>query len=194
MTELETDRLILRHWRAADRLPFAEMNADPRVMEFMPATLSRPESDLLVDKIEEHIKTHGFGLLAAELRADRSFIGFIGLAIPSFQTQFTPCIEVGWRLSSIHCGKGLATEGAHEVIRYAFEVLRLEAVVSFTVPANARSRRVMEKVGMTYDPADDFDHPNLPQGHPLRRHVLYRLGVTRHSEQDFRVATTHTES
>jgi len=179
MTVLETDRLILRHWRAADRLPFAEMNADPRVMEFMPATLSRPESDLLVDKIEEHIKTHGFGLLAAELRADRSFIGFIGLAIPSFQTQFTPCVEVGWRLSSIHWGKGLATEGAHEVIRYAFEVLRLEAVVSFTVPANARSRRVMEKVGMTYDPADDFDHPNLPQGHPLRRHVLYRLGASR---------------
>jgi RimJ/RimL family protein N-acetyltransferase len=179
MTLLETDRLILRHWHAADRLPFAEMNADPRVMEFMPATLSRPESDLLLDKIEKHIKTHGFGLLAAELRGDRSLIGFIGLAIPSFQTRFTPCVEVGWRLSSIHWGKGLATEGAREVIRYAFEVLALEAVVSFTVPANARSRRVMEKLGMIHDPADDFDHPNLPQGHPLCRHVLYRLRTSR---------------
>jgi len=179
MTVLQTDRLVLRHWHAADRLPFAEMNADPRVMDFMPATLSRPESDVLLDRIEKHIDTHGFGLFAAELRRDRSFIGFIGLAIPSFQTSFTPCVEVGWRLSPIHWGKGLATEGARKVIRYAFEGLGLEAVVSFTVPANARSRRVMEKLGMTHDPADDFDHPNLPQGHPLRRHVLYRLRASR---------------
>jgi len=128
-----------------------------------------------VDQIQRHIQEHGFGLSAVELRQDHSFIGFIGLAVPSFQAKFTPCVEVGWRLSADHWGRGLATEGARELIRYAFEVLKLDALVSFTVPANLRSRRVMEKLGMNRDPADDFDHPNLPEGHPLRRHVLYRL-------------------
>jgi len=175
MTVLKTDRLILRDWRTADRQPFAQMNADPRVMEFMPTTLSRAESDLLADKIEKHIHTHGFGLFAAELRGDQSFVGFIGLATPSFEASFAPCVEVGWRLSAMHWGGGLATEGAREVIQYAFGVLGLESLVSFTVPTNVRSRRVMEKLGMTRDPADDFDHPNLPENHTLRRHVLYRL-------------------
>jgi RimJ/RimL family protein N-acetyltransferase len=183
MTILETERLILRNWRAADRQPFAQMNADPMVMEVMPATLSNSESDLLMDKIEKHIQTHGFGLFAAELRESLSFIGFIGLSIPSFQARFTPCVEVGWRLSAIHWGKGLATEGAREVIRYAFRVLRLDDVVSFTVPANVRSRRVIEKLGMAHDPADDFDHPKLPEGHPLRRHVLYRLKASVHGSR-----------
>jgi RimJ/RimL family protein N-acetyltransferase len=176
MTVLETERLILRNWCSADRPPFAQLNADPLVMEFMPSTLSSSESDLLLDQLKERIETQGFGLFAAELRASKPCIGFIGLAIPSFQAAFTPCVEVGWRLAAAHWGKGLATEGAQEVIRYAFKVLRLDEVVSFTVPANTRSRRVMEKLGMTYDPADDFDHPKLPEGHPLRRHVLYRLG------------------
>jgi RimJ/RimL family protein N-acetyltransferase len=144
-------------------------------MEFMPAPLSREESDSLVDRIERHIQEHGFGLCAVELRREHSFIGFIGLAVPTFEASFTPCVEVGWRLSAEHWGKGLATEGAREVIRHAFEVLELDAVVSFTVPANKASRRVMEKLGMTHDPADDFDHPSLPEEHPLRRHVLYRL-------------------
>jgi ribosomal-protein-alanine N-acetyltransferase len=183
MTILETERLILRNWRAADRQPFAQMNADPLVMEFMPATLSNSESDLLVDKIQKHFQTHGFGPFAAELRASHSFIGFIGLAIPSFQARFTPCVEVGWRLSAIHWGKGLATEGAREVMRYAFGVLRLDDVVSFTVPANVRSRRVMEKLGMTHDPTDDFDHPKLPEGHHLRPHLLYRLKASVHGSR-----------
>ena len=175
MTNLQTERLILRNWCAADRQPFAQMNADAQVMEFMPATLSDSESDSLVEKIEKHIQTYGFGLFAAELRSSQSFIGYIGLAIPSFQAAFTPCVEVGWRLSAVHWGNGLATEGAREVVRSAFRALGLEELVSFTVPTNIRSRRVMEKLGMTRDPADDFDHPNLPEGHPLRRHVLYRL-------------------
>ena len=144
-------------------------------MEFMPAPLTRNESELLVDQIERHIRNHGFGLYAVELREGHSFIGCVGLAVPSFQARFTPCVEVGWRLSADHWGQGLATEGAREVIRYGFEVLRLDALVSFTVPANGRSRRVMEKLAMTHDPADDFDHPKLPEGHRLRRHVLYRL-------------------
>jgi RimJ/RimL family protein N-acetyltransferase len=175
MTILQTERLILRNWCAADRQPFAQMNADAQVMQFMPATLSSSESNSLVDKIEEHIQMNGFGLFAAELRSSPSFIGYIGLAIPSFQAAFTPCVEIGWRLSAVYWGKGLATEGAREVVRYAFRVLGLGELVSFTAPANIRSRRVMEKLGMTHDPADDFDHPKLPEGHPLRRHVLYRL-------------------
>lgn len=175
MVVATTDRLILRHWRESDRRPFSLLNADPRVMEFMPALLSRDESDRAVDRIEDHFREHGFGLCATELRQDHSFIGFIGLAVPSFRATFTPCVEIGWRLSADHWGHGLATEGSLAIVRYAFEIMGLEALVSFTVPGNLRSRRVMEKLGMTRNPADDFDHPVLPQGHPLRRHVLYRL-------------------
>ncbi len=175
MVVVATDRLILRHWRQADREPFSRLNADPRVMEFMPNLLSRGESDLLIERIEAHFREHGFGLCAVELRMDRSCIGFIGLAVPSFQARFTPCVEIGWRLSADHWGQGLATEGSRGMVRYAFDILGLPSLVSFTVPDNLRSRRVMEKLGMTHNPADDFDHPKLPEGHPLRRHVLYRL-------------------
>lgn len=172
---LTTERLILRHWRESDREPFARWNADPRVMEFMPHVLSREESDSLADRIYAHFRQRGFGLCAVELRQNGSFIGFIGLNVPSFEAPFTPCVEIGWRLGADYWGQGLATEGAREIVRYGFEILGLEALVSFTVPANARARRVMEKLGMTHNPADDFDHPRLPEDHPLRRHVLYRL-------------------
>ena len=172
---IETDRLLLRHWTEEDREPFFRLNSDARVMEFMPAYLSRLESELLIDHIEDHFRKHRFGLYALELREDHSFLGFLGLAIPEFAAHFTPCVEIGWRLSRNHWGRGLATEGAKAVVKRAFEVLRLDALVSFTVPANTRSRRVMEKIGMTHDPAEDFDHPHLPEGHPLRHHVLYRL-------------------
>jgi RimJ/RimL family protein N-acetyltransferase len=199
MNALSTPRLLLRPWQDSDREPFAQMNADPRVMEFLIGPLSREESDRLVDHIQAHFQQHGFGLFAAELREASSrttepdspktsprprlssassavsFIGFIGLAVPAFEAHFTPCVEIGWRLAPAHWGCGLATEGARAVLRYAFETLALEEVVSLTVPANLASRRVMEKVGMTHSPADDFDHPLLPPGHPLRRHVLYRL-------------------
>lgn len=151
------------------------MNADPMVMEYFPAPLSRQESDRLADHIEAHFERHGFGLWAAELRTTGEFIGFIGLAVPGFEAAFMPCVEIGWRLDAAHWGKGLATEGAQAVVRHAFDVLQLDEIVSFTVPANVRSRRVMEKLGMTHDPRDDFDHPHLPLGHPMRRHVLYRL-------------------
>jgi RimJ/RimL family protein N-acetyltransferase len=175
MVNLTTDRLILRAWSDSDREPFARINADSRVMEFMPAKLSRDESDRLVDRIEGHFGEHGFGLYAVELRDDHSFIGFVGLAIPTFRAAFTACVEVGWRLSADHWGKGLATEGARAVVRHAFGNLQIKELVSFTVPGNVASRRVMEKLGMTHDPTDDFEHPNLPDGHSLRRHVLYRL-------------------
>lgn len=172
---ITTARLLLRNWRHSDREPFAALNADPRVMQFMPSCLSRKESDALVDAVQAHFREHGFGLFASELRANGSFIGFIGLSVPRFKAKFTPCVEIGWRLSAAHWNQGLATEGAQAVLRYAFETLKLDELVSFTVPANISSRRVMEKIGLIHSPSEDFDYPSLPEGHPLRRHVLYRL-------------------
>jgi RimJ/RimL family protein N-acetyltransferase len=172
---LQTDRLLLRPWRDSDRLPFQQMNADPRVMEFFPALLSPEESDALVDRAHAHFDRHGFGPFAVELLENQFFIGFIGLSVPNFDAPFMPAVEIGWRLAFDCWGQGLATEGARAVINYGFEELGLDSLMSFTVPENLRSRRVMEKIGMTHDPADDFDHPSLPEGHPLRGHVLYRL-------------------
>ena len=146
MNVLKTKRLTLRRWLAADREPFGRMNCDPAVMRFMPALLSTEESDRLVDRIEAHCEEHGFGLWAAELRDTARFVGFIGLAVPRFQAEFMPAVEIGWRLDKEVWGQGLATEGAREVVRHAFEDLQLDALVSFTVPANLASRRVMEKL------------------------------------------------
>jgi len=174
-TNLQTERLLVRQWRPEDREPFARMNADPRVMKFFPACLSRLESDALADRIEREIEQRGWGGYAAELRPERVFIGFIGLSVPTFQAHFTPCVEIGWRLAAEHWNRGLASEGARAVLRHAFEALGMESLVSFTTEKNLASRRVMEKIGMTHDAADDFDHPMLEEGHPLRRHVLYRI-------------------
>jgi RimJ/RimL family protein N-acetyltransferase len=175
VSDIQTPRLLLRGWRESDREPFARINRDPMVMEFFPGPLSAHESSALFDRIDLHFEQHGFGLWAAELRETGEFIGFIGLAVPRFVAASTPCVEIGWRLDSACWGKGLATEGARAVTRHAFNVLHLDELVSLTVPANVRSRRVMEKLGMTHDPREDFDHPMMPVGHPLRRHVLYRL-------------------
>ena len=172
---LETGRLLLRRWKDSDREPFAEMNADPRVMEFFPGCLSREESDRFMDRIETHFDNHGFGLFAAELKAEAKLIGFIGLYVATFQAHFTPAVEIGWRIATPYWNRGLATEGSQKVVEFGFERLHLDNIVSFTVPENVASRRLMEKLGMTYNPADDFDHPKLPEGHRLRRHVLYRL-------------------
>jgi ribosomal-protein-alanine N-acetyltransferase len=170
--EISTERLLLRRWIQSDRLPFAEMNADPRVMEHFPGVLTRAESDAMVDRIESHFERHGFGLWAVEIRDRSSFIGFVGLAIPSFEAHFTPCVEVGWRLAADFWGQGYATEAARAVVAFGVGPLALEEIVSFTVPENQRSRRVMERLNMTRDPADDFEHPTQPD---RRLHVLYRL-------------------
>jgi RimJ/RimL family protein N-acetyltransferase len=174
---IPTGRLLLRRWRDSDRLPFQALNADPRVMEFMPGLLSPQASDELIARIEQHFDRHGFGVYAAEFIQTKALIGFIGLNIPDFDAPFMPAIEIGWRLASEYWGRGLATEGARAVVRHAFEALSLSSLVSFTVPQNLRSRRVMEKLGMVHNPKDDFEHPNLPAGHPLRRHVLYRMQI-----------------
>jgi RimJ/RimL family protein N-acetyltransferase len=176
---IETARLLLRDWRASDREPFHRINSDPRVMEYFPAPLSREESDSLIARIEAHQAQHGFTFFAAELRHTAQFIGFIGMVHTPFEAHFTPCVEIGWRLAAEFWGQGLATEGAHAVLRFGFDELKLPEIVALTVPANLRSRRVMEKLGMTCNPADDFDHPRLPPGHPLRPHVLYRARASR---------------
>ena len=175
MLTLKTERLILRQWNEADREPFARMGADPRVMEFLGETLSREQSDEMADRIDAHFRRCGFGLWATELAESGEFIGFIGLAVPTFDAAFTPCVEIGWRLAAEYWNAGLATEGARESVRYAFEELGLPELVSFTAIRNERSRRVMAKLGMTHDATENFDHPRLSAGDPLRRHVLYRL-------------------
>lgn len=164
----------MRRWRDEDREPFAEMNADPRVMEHFPGRMTRSESDRLVDRIVAHFDEHGYGLWAVEVPGKVPFAGFVGLNVTLFEAPFTPAVEVGWRLAAGHWGHGYATEAAREAVRYGFDEAGLDEIVSFTVPANVRSRRVMERLGMTRDPAGDFDHPSLV-GSPLARHVLYRL-------------------
>lgn len=173
-SSLRTDRLWLRRWVPADLAPFAALNADPRVVEHFPAALSREESDALASRIAAGFEERGFGLWAVEIPSVTSFAGFIGLSVPGFEAPFTPCVEIGWRLAREFWGLGYASEGARAAVDFAFRVLGLDEVVSFTTLSNSRSRRVMEKIGMIHDPADDFDHPAYPDGHRLRRHVLYR--------------------
>ena len=168
-------RVVLRPWRDQDRAAFAAMNADERVMEFFPRRLSRADSDALADTIQAHFATHGFGLWAVEVPGIAPFIGFAGLAVPRFTAAFTPCVEIGWRLAVDHWSKGYATEAARLALGYGFEALGLAEIVSFTAATNLRSRAVMERLGMQRNPMDDFDHPAMHEGHPLRRHVLYRL-------------------
>ncbi|MFP2931712.1 GNAT family N-acetyltransferase [Pyxidicoccus sp. 3LG] len=173
--ELRTGRLLLRAWRDEDLTPYAAMCGDPRVMEHFPSTLTRAECEAQVENIRRHFAERGFGLWAVEVPGVAPFIGFTGLSVPRFEAHFTPCVEAGWRIAAEHWGQGYATEAARAAVAFGFERLGLGELVSFTVPANVRSRRVMEKLGFTHDPAEDFDHPRLPEGHALRRHVLYRL-------------------
>jgi ribosomal-protein-alanine N-acetyltransferase len=172
--ELQTERLKLRPWREADRKTFARFNADPEVMRYFPGRLSEDESDSLAQRIQAHIEEHGWGLWAVEVVGVARFAGFIGLAAPRFEAHFTPCIEVGWRLGTEYWGCGYATEGARAALTFGFTDLGLPEIVSLTSEINVRSRRVMERLGMARHAGDDFDHPLLPPGHPLRRHVLYR--------------------
>ncbi len=175
MSELATPRLQLRHWRAADAAPFAALNADPEVMQFMPGVLSCEQSDAFALQAQAQLVECGFGLWAVEVRAQRPFIGYVGLRPVSFAAPFTPAVEIAWRLGRAHWGHGYATEAAREVLRFGFEDLELHEVVAFTVPANLRSRALMQRLGFRYDAHGDFEHPRLPAGHALRLHLLYRL-------------------
>lgn len=178
---LRTERLLLRRWTDADRVPFAELNADPVVMEHFPSLLTRAEADATLDRIDRHFDEHGFGLWAMERLADGVFLGFTGLAVPRFDAHFTPCVEVGWRMARHAWGAGYATEAAQAAVADGFERLELPQIVAMTVPANVRSRAVMERLGMHCDRADDFDHPLIDVDSPVRRHVLYRLDAPHRS-------------
>jgi len=171
---LRTNRLVLRRWQDSDRDPFAALNADPEVMEHFPAPLTRAESDAMIEKVEAHFDERGFGLWALEIAETGEFIGFTGLSTPRFPAHFMPAIEIGWRLARSAWGRGYASEAAHLALKFGFEDVNLPEIVSFTATGNLRSQAVMARIGMTHDAVDDFDHPLVPDGSELRRHVLYR--------------------
>lgn len=172
---LETERLLLRRWRPADLAPFAALNADPEVMEHFPARLSRAESDAFVARIEAAFDKFGYGLWAVEIKESGTFIGFTGLLLQTFPAHFTPAVEVGWRLARSAWGQGYASEAARGALVYGFDTAGLDEIVSMTAAVNERSQRVMHRIGMSRDPADDFLHPSVPHGSPIRPHVLYRI-------------------
>ncbi len=177
---LTTDRLILRQWREEDKAPFAAMNADKDVMRFFPSVQTRKHSDSAVDRFYTHIEDHGFGFWAAELRESGRFVGMIGLQHASAVVPCAPAVEIGWRLDKSVWGQGLAPEGASAALAYGFSALAVTEIVSFTAAINTPSARVMEKIGMQRDRLCDFDHPLVPEGHPVRPHILYRIKIESH--------------
>jgi RimJ/RimL family protein N-acetyltransferase len=168
---------LLRDWEERDLRPFAAVNADPQVMAFFPARLNRAESDALAQRIATALARDGFGFYAVEVKSTGDFVGFVGLFRPSFEAHFTPAVEIGWRLGRSAWGKGYATEAARACLAHGFSRLGFSEIVSFTAQGNQRSVAVMERLGMSHSPEDDFDHPALPDGSPLRRHLLYRLSA-----------------
>lgn len=178
MTVLTTERLLLRRWRETDRGPFAALNADPEVMEHFPAPLTRAESDAALDRFDALFDTHGYGFSAVEERSTGTFVGFVGLAPVRFEAPFSDPAEIGWRLARSAWGRGYATEAARAALRDGFARLDLPSVVSFTPSSNVRSQAVMQRIGMEQVPGGAFDHPLLPEGHRLSRHVLYRVRPT----------------
>jgi RimJ/RimL family protein N-acetyltransferase len=176
---IRTERLVLRQWTDEDLAPFAAINADPEAMRHFPTLLSREESDALASRIRTGLEDQGWGLWAVEVTDGpvKGFAGFTGLAVPRFEAHFTPSVEIGWRFDRRFWGRGYATEAARAALEMAFGTLSLDEVVSFTAVENERSRAVMHRLGMAHDPREDFDHPSLAEGHPLRRHVLYRLAA-----------------
>ncbi|MEJ7735166.1 MAG: GNAT family N-acetyltransferase [Polyangiaceae bacterium] len=177
--ELRTERLLMRSLADTDLDEFVRMNADPRVMEHFPSCLTRAESEAAMVRWRRAAAEHGVELCAVEVPGVTRFAGVLGLAMPSFPAHFTPCVEVGWRLLAEHQGRGYATEGALAALHVGFERMGLEEIVAMTIPRNRASWRVMEKLGMLRDPADDFEHPMVTPGSPIRPHILYRLGATR---------------
>ncbi|HEV8392493.1 MAG TPA: GNAT family N-acetyltransferase [Dongiaceae bacterium] len=183
---LRTPRLILRGWRDEDSEPFAAMFNDPAVMEFLLPSAGRGEIDAFIGRIKQHFADHEFGLWAVEVPGVAPFIGWVGLSIPRFEAHFMPAVEIGWRLASAYWGQGYATEGARAALEAGFTRFGLAEIVSFAVPANLRSIHVMQRIGMRRDPEGDFDHPRVPDGSPLKRHVLYRIARARWEEMSER--------
>jgi len=174
ISELQTKRLALRQWQPSDHPLFAEINEDSEVMAHYPKILNNEESNSLANKLEDLIAKRGWGFWAVELKSNKQFIGFVGLHNPEVVLPFTPCTEIGWRLSKKYWGKGYATEAANAALKYAFETLQIEEVVSFTSPQNIKSISVMERLNMV-DTQQNFEHPTIPFGHKLREQVLYKI-------------------
>jgi len=166
------EQVTLRQWRDSDLEAYAAMNADPEVMRYFPSRLSREQSEDSLTRQRSLIEQRGWGLWALDV--DSAFAGFTGLAVPSFEAPFMPCVEAGWRLRREYWGRGLAYRGALQALEYGFRILRLPEIVSFTAAVNAPSRRLMERLGFIHDATSDFEHPSIPEGHQLRHHVLYR--------------------
>lgn len=171
--EYHTERLILRQWKQSDLEPFAALNANPEVMRYFPKIRTREESDEMVKTIEQRIAENGWGFWAVEEKSSGAFIGFVGLNIPGYELPFSPVIEIGWRLDNAFWGKGYAPEAAHKALEIGFEQFAMKEIVAFTALDNIPSQRVMEKLGMQR--GEEFDHPLLDEGHPLRRHIVYRI-------------------
>ncbi len=174
-TSLRTERLVLRPWRDEDLEPFAAMGQDPEVMAHFPGLIDRARAEAILLRFRAHFAKHGWGIFALEAPGVAPFLGFVGLQWVPFEAPFTPAVEIGWRLARAHWGNGYATEAARAALDFGFDELSLEEIVAMTVRANVRSWRVMERIGMMRDEGGDFDHPNVPEGHPLRRHILYRM-------------------
>jgi RimJ/RimL family protein N-acetyltransferase len=172
---IETERLLLRTWIKSDVEPLTAINQDPKVMEYFPSTIDRDSTKQFIERMNQHFDKYHYTFFAVVRKDTNEFIGFVGIANVNFNAHFTPAVEIGWRLSSQHWGNGFAPEAAKAVLAYAFDVLKLPDIVSFTAKSNAKSRRVMEKIGLHHDPAGDFDHPKLSSDSPLCRHVLYRM-------------------
>lgn len=187
--KLKTKRLVLRPWLKSDYKSFAELNADPVVMEYYPSTLNEKESDNMADKLKGLISEQGWGLWAVETKNEKKFIGFVGLHKPTYNLPVSPCVEIGWRLAKEYWGNGYATEAAEESLRYAFEELGLGEVYSFTPVLNSRSRSVMERLNMS-DTKNNFEHAIIPEGHPLREHLLYIISK---EQWDNHAVNRHTD-
>jgi len=173
---LTTERLGLRRWIDSDIQPFIEMNKDAEVMKYFPATLTDNETSETIERIKLHFDKNNFGFFAVEERLSNQFIGFTGLAIPTFESFFTPCVEIGWRYRKDAWGHGFATEAANACLEHGFNSLHLEKIVSFTPLSNMRSEKVMRRIGMTY--VANFEHPKVGKESPLRTHLLYEIKKT----------------
>ena len=172
---IETERLILRSWRDEDAAVFAEINQDPHVIEFLRGAMTLQESQDFIARTNQFIAKNGFGLWAATIKESDELIGFVGLHIPDFESHFTPCVEIGWRLGFKHWGKGYAVEAAKASLKIGFENFGLKEIVAITTVKNLRSIAVMEKIGMKRDLDGDFSHPKLPLDHANSKHVLYKI-------------------
>lgn len=149
------------------------MNSDLQVMKYFPTALTADETLAMINRIQLSFSTKGFGLFAVEQRSDGAFLGLTGFSVPRFESFFTPCVEIGWRYRKESWGKGFASEAAAACIRYGFEQLGFDKIVSFTSILNKPSEKLMQRIGMSR--VAEFDHPGIEKTSPLYRHVLYEI-------------------